>query len=385
MARPYQVEEVTTEAGFEALRGEWSELLDRCGSANPFVTFEWQWSWWRTLGQGRRLLILTARDDARKLRGVAPLMVSRRWGARVVEFIGTGLSDYLEFVGERGDADLFRLFIGHLSATARRWDVINLFVTNGHSARIGHAREAARERGLHVYHRPYTEAPFLPIRGRWDEFLRSRSKTFAYTLQRKKRKFLAQPGAHVRRLEASAVSPALVEQLWAVERKSWKLAAGTAQLETPAARAFYVEYLREFSERKWVEVWLATVGDTPIAYSVNFVHQNRVLFYNGAFDADYAALSPGSVLFQFSVEDAFHRHADEYDFLAGDEPYKRTWTAESRPIAQVVMAQRRPYSRLVALLRYRLRWKLARSERLKQLHARLIGAAAFLRRPREGA
>lgn len=311
-------------------------------------------------------------------------MVSSRWGLRLVEFIGTDLSDYLGFIGEGSWPGLLRAIFGHLRANSERWDLINLVMAGSDPQTVDVIRETSRAEGLAMHHRVYSVAPYLPIRETWGDYLRSRSGNFRYTLQRKEKRFRAHPGAAVRRLEPSEISPDIVERLWQVERKSWKLTAGTPQMRTQTTRSFYAAYLREFSRRGWVEIWLASVKETPIAYLINFVYQNRVLFYNGAFDSAYSALSPGAVLFQRSIQDAFDRKAEEYDFLAGDEPYKHLWAAEARPILQIVLSKPQRYSRLLALVLYRGRWRLARSEWLRSMHAWLIRVAAHSRLERGG-
>src|SRR5438067_1699906 len=92
----FRVEEITTTAGLEALRAEWSRLWEECPAATPFQAPEWLLPWWRRLGRGR-LWSLALRREGR-LVGLAPLCVQRYYGLplRRAVFLRTGVTDYMD-------------------------------------------------------------------------------------------------------------------------------------------------------------------------------------------------------------------------------------------------------------------------------------------------
>jgi CelD/BcsL family acetyltransferase involved in cellulose biosynthesis len=57
----------------------------------------------------------------------------------------------------------------------------------------------------------------------------------------------------------------------------------------------------------------------------------RVYFYLGGFDPDRAALSPGALLVGHAIEAAVREGAVAFDFLRGQEAYKRRWGARDTP------------------------------------------------------
>src|ERR1041385_1311726 len=80
----------------KALVPEWAALWSRCGSATPFQTPEWLLPWWRLFGQPR-LWVLGVHAGP-ELIGLAPLFVQENGKQRVVRFLGTGISDYADFL-----------------------------------------------------------------------------------------------------------------------------------------------------------------------------------------------------------------------------------------------------------------------------------------------
>lgn len=377
-ASRFRIGEITDPASFEALAPQWNQLLERLETINPFWTFEWQSSWWKTLGAGRELLTLTLRDESGTLLALAPMMISRRHGVRVLEFIGSGLSDYPGFIGVSVADGSLAAILKCLAAHRRRWDVMDLRLCEDGIAPAD-IRAAAECHGLSVDQRMYEVAPYLPITCGWEDFVKAKSKKFRYAVREREKRFLAQPGASVRRLDPAQIDGSLAEALWEVERQSWKVKVGTAPMLRPEVRAFYREFLGRLARRGWVEAWLASMNETPVAYVLNFVLGDRVLLYAVSFRADFAHLAPGMLLLQSSIRAAFERKAREYDFLCGREDYKDRWAAGRRQVLQLVVSKAGVRSRLAAVIAYRFRWALARSPRLRALKVRLAGAAARAR------
>ena len=49
--------------GFWALKPEWNDLLRRSYYDNLFLTWEWQSTWWKHLGEGDLMAMLTEEDQ----------------------------------------------------------------------------------------------------------------------------------------------------------------------------------------------------------------------------------------------------------------------------------------------------------------------------------
>ena len=90
---------------FLALRDRWNELLRSSRSDNPFLTWEWLYTWWTQFGVAQHLrLIVVEQGDT--IMAIAPLHLVASplyWFSRL-EFLGTGEagSDYLDLI-VRGD------------------------------------------------------------------------------------------------------------------------------------------------------------------------------------------------------------------------------------------------------------------------------------------
>jgi CelD/BcsL family acetyltransferase involved in cellulose biosynthesis len=62
-----------------------------------------------------------------------------------------------------------------------------------------------------------------------------------------------------------------------------------------------------------------------------------MLFYQSGFDPYWSNFSVGSVLLQIIIEKAFNKNLEEFDFLKGDEEYKKTWANRERKQYRIVV------------------------------------------------
>src|SRR5438132_7793059 len=87
MAAP-GIETVDTLDGVERLRAEgWDDLVRSAPRPSPFLLHGWVMPWLEYRGRGALLAIHVARRDGR-LVGALPLVVRRRRGTAVAEFVG---------------------------------------------------------------------------------------------------------------------------------------------------------------------------------------------------------------------------------------------------------------------------------------------------------
>ena len=120
--------------GFEALAGEWNQLLQRSRFDNFFLTHEWQTTWWDHLGEGELWILALRRADTRELVGIVPLYlvtISEGPNAGKHEFNLVGcleVSDYLDVLAVDGwEAAVYRELLAWLTGPeAPHWDILDL-------------------------------------------------------------------------------------------------------------------------------------------------------------------------------------------------------------------------------------------------------------------
>ena len=85
------LETISSENAFAALgEDEWDRLVRSKERPSPFLLHAWLLEWWRHYGADSELAVQVAYRGGR-LVGALPMCVRRRYGLRVLSFVGLGL------------------------------------------------------------------------------------------------------------------------------------------------------------------------------------------------------------------------------------------------------------------------------------------------------
>src|SRR5436305_10544226 len=106
---------VTSLQELEELAPQWDELHRRSPNATPFQSPHWLLPWWRAFGSDEPYVITSSSDG--KLEALAPLYILRDENESLGIFIGTGITDYLDILG-----DIEPLADAIASADCQVWD-----------------------------------------------------------------------------------------------------------------------------------------------------------------------------------------------------------------------------------------------------------------------
>ena len=100
------LETISSESAFAALgEDEWDSLVRSRERPSPFLLHAWLLEWWRHYGEDSELAVQVA-YRAGRLVGALPMCVRRKYGLRVLSFVGgedSSLADVLVEEDERGE------------------------------------------------------------------------------------------------------------------------------------------------------------------------------------------------------------------------------------------------------------------------------------------
>lgn len=325
----------------------WDPLLFRSRADSFFLRHAWLTAWWRRFGAARELRVLVAEEDvggATAIVGVAPLCLSQETGHRVLpyrelSFLGregvTG--DYLDFFTEPGrETEITRAFLEHLHQE-RAWDLLCVSDLPGDSATPALLVEHASERGLAVMPGKSQTCPYLPLAPTWEAFLASVSGNMRSNLRRREKKLLAM-GATFEEVHGGAIQGAL-EALFTLHGARWQTKGQTGNFVDPRLRSFHLEMAPLLDAEGALGLWVVRHEGRVRAAIYGFRHRSRFLYFQAGFDPEFAEHGVGLAL----MGHAIHRNIDagmvEFDYLRGDEEYKRRWTEKQRHTRTLILAR----------------------------------------------
>jgi len=335
-----------------ALRDEWEALLGQCGTATLYQTWEWNEAWWRVNHRLKRLFLLQIRDHG-TLVGIAPLYVSRHLGTplRRLAFIGNGASDYMDVIAddERADEVCAAIF-QHLSAS-RSFDLADLqqLHENGILRRVGSAACACKVAGTAT--RLQEPCPFVELPACWAEFTQRLGKKMRSNLSYYDRLLPKTfEDAEVRLATPGDLDDALTA-LFDLHQKRWNAVLLPGVLGGPKVQEFHRLVAPRLMERGWLRLHITKVEGRIVAALYCFRYRNSYLYYLGGFAPELGKYSLGTVLTAHAIRQAIGEGCAEFDFLRGDEPYKRRWMPEVRTNARMLLPRHGGSVRSHAMLR----------------------------------
>ncbi len=320
----------------------WNCILHKSNLNLPFLTMEWQSSWWKTFGIDKKLLVLIAQEQTKSIPcGIAPFMIRNLVGFKIIELLGAGSSDYLDLIISEKRAETIRSFFLFLKKISDSWDILYLKDICSRSDNIPNIIEEANKIGWLVLKKTGPVYPFLRTDTDWNNFLASKSKNFKDTLRKYDNRLKKEElGLRIECQKELEPNSRIIDDLARIEKRSWKFGTPAARLQLEKARTFYSSFLEQFAKKGWLNLWFAYAGSTAAAYLINFDYGNKIWFYNSAFDKEFGRLALGSILHYTAIKDAFLRKKEEYDFLKGSEAYKNRWSSGYRKSSHLIILKK---------------------------------------------
>jgi len=194
--------------------------------------------------------------------------------------------------------------------------------------------QAVRRATSQVWVRQTRDSPFVDLRGLRQagaEYLAGRSTNTRQQIRRSDRFYAAGEGLAVNRAASMAGAHCRLDALAELHQTAWTARGLPGCFATP----FFGRFHHALIDRAFPAGQMALVevchGKTIVGILYNFVFRKRVSAYQSGFD--YAAAQrhgkPGLSCHHAAIQEALRQDIDVYDFLAGDDRYKRSLADES--------------------------------------------------------
>jgi hypothetical protein len=147
----------------------------------------------------------------------------------------------------------------------------------------------------------------------------------------------------IRLAAADSVETALrmFDELAALNRARWAVRSRYAVFRSPRFVSFHRRLIERSMPDRSVQLLRLTAGERTVGLVYNLVQDNRVYFYQCGYDYSFdRRLSPGMLTLAHAIQRCLEAGFDSYEFLSGDEPYKRHLATGTRGLVWTII--RRP-------------------------------------------
>ena len=300
----------------------WQAALERGATDTVFLTPGWQRAWWESFGRGALLLWAIERDG--QLRAIAPLFAD----CGMVFFVGSGGSDYLDFIGDMDEAGLEAIlpalrehvdgFLG-----CRFYHVPDRSPTGARLAAV------CARLGWACYDEGDLPAPALDLAADPERARAATEKTSLVRHERGFRRDGALEVAHLRDAESIAEQ---LEPFFAQHVGRWAATSSPSLFVDPAQRAFYHRLAQHGAAAGWLRMTRVACNGAPIAFHFGASYRGSYLWYKPSFAIELARRSPGEVLLRQLLLAAIDEGAHTFDFGLGDEAFKQRFATRTERV-----------------------------------------------------
>jgi CelD/BcsL family acetyltransferase involved in cellulose biosynthesis len=324
---------------FASSRSAWDDLLARSDADPLFMSWDWQWHWWKhhapVLNPTLAIVAIYAGDQ---LAGLAPFQlrkvtVRRLLRARRLELIGIAwrtpramFSDYLDIIADRALRDAVVAALDEWLVAQEFWDELALCCTKEGSV----AAQLASERlPRYTYVREVDPASgwCAQLPASFEDYVRSLAPEVRRKLFNQRRK-LAEP--RMEYASESDLAPTL-QLLWRFSAARWG-----GKPTQPHIQSFYEDMAAVLARTQELKLSRLVIAGEPRSVLYNVQRGDRVYYLQSAFDADAArGLSLGYLHFGYAIQAACNEHVKRFDFLVGrgrHRDYKQDLLTEIVPV-----------------------------------------------------
>ncbi len=319
-------------------RAAWNQVLRQSETRSVFLTWQWLSTWWECFGADAELYTVAVLRDQRLI-GIAPLLRRHEDGERIIEFLGSGLSDYSDVLASEEDKpEVLATVFGALLRRSDRWDRVRLSNIPETSTTPRLVERVAFPEGFDVDVSDQAVCPALSI---------ERSRQFAERCTRKKS--LVRHTRYFERLsplefryllDADEIQdhlPAFFEQ----HRDRRFMAGDRSLFDESRNRRFIERVTMPLLESNLLRFAILRWRDETLAYHFGFTYDRVHTWYLPTFNVDYARYSPGEVLLRRLLQDTLESGLREFDFTVGDALHKERFANVKRSVVRVELVSRR--------------------------------------------
>ena len=310
-----------TSEDFESLAPEWAELFARVAGTSPFLHPEWHRAWLRHFGGESAPVFLSVRRGA-DLIGVAAFDMDREEARELGDHNVRDYAGPLALPGEEAAvaAGILEWLREDLTPAVTFW---GLPAEGPVAAGIIAAAGAG---GWSIEREQEAVCPGVELPADFEALVASLSKHHRHELRRKLRHFEA---AGVVAFETVIEPGGAMGELFRLMRVS---RGDKDEFLTPEMEAFFRDIADAFSALGMLGLGRLTLDGQLVAMTMSFETGGTTYLYNSGYDPAHGDLAVGFASKAYAIRDAIERGQTRFDFLRGDEEYKRRLGGVAREV-----------------------------------------------------
>ncbi len=361
------IDVIRDDSGFDQLEPAWNHLLGESRCDGLFVSFAWMRTWWRFYSAGKELFLIVAREGDVVV-AIAPLHIEKQrfvdleqemlgssamiiprgpWDdhlkLKALCFLGSGevCSDYLDIICRRDrEAEASQAIADFLQSHRDEWDIVDLSSVT-ESSLVATRLPTPAEPSIEVTREPQIKTISAALPGSMTEYLYTvLSAKSRANISRYGRKFFERyPQAVFRYHEDPTTLDAAMEAFFLLHRERWSAKGVDGAFAQEQCAAFHKAMARLGMARGWLRLGFLESGPEKLFAAYAYRYGDRISLYQMGMK-DLPELRLGTITLNMMIEKAIGEGARVFDFLRGEEEYKKHWAKDAVALQRIQWLQR---------------------------------------------
>ena len=296
----------------------WNHILEVNQNTNPFIEFPWVENWWKYLGKGRdiEIIVIEKNED---VMGFFPFQFTRTWDSVVIEFIGRGEANYMDFIVYDDEREETIKFVFNELMGAMTNYIFNLHGLLSSSPSTNmlsiHLAKINCEPTISSVVTPFIDMGSVDL----NVYMKKRRKI--HGLDRREKRL-----RHLGEVRLATCTKSEMNHVFAIHDKHWEHRKDTSQFTEAAHKNFYTALLNVEESTMQAKVECLYLDDQILSFSYGYICRGRYLGYIIGHDDDYGIYGPGTILDKELIVKSQIDSILNFDLSIGYEPYKFEWS-----------------------------------------------------------
>lgn len=294
---------------------------------------EYMQVWWESFRTEGELYLGVVKEEG-QLIGVAPLISE----GQNCSFIGSpSVCDYLDFSIVPGKESLFyHTLLDDLGRIGV--NIFDLRHVRPESSVLSVFKKIVESRGGFFHLEADGVSVEMDLPQDWNEYLGMLSGKERHEVRRKLRRLEQAGPGDIRILEKVQATEAELNRFFTMFRQSRR--DKNSFMDAPMESYFRL-LLKKLGESGVLKLYLLEMKERIVAASLCFDYQDTTFLYNSCYDPTFKQFSVGLLCNVFTIRNSIETGHKRYDFLKGDEPYKRRLGGREVHLSKVLITMGR--------------------------------------------
>ena len=336
------IEKIQSIDVFSALGREWDALLSLSDESTFFLKWDWMFTWWKHFGSKEGLFILLIKKSSGELLGIAPFYITTKWQGlpiKALSYIGSDpiSSEYLDIIcAPEYKKDIADSIADFLSNQSFLWDCIALNDTLNNSVSYTLLQNKLSGCGFVSVNNGYQLCPYLKLPSSEQELLGKLSSPLRSTIKRKTKKML-KDGITFQYTSDVEIIDSHMNSLFSLHQKCWNARGMPGTLKDESKKRFHLNIAENLLPKNDIRLYTLNDRENIIAALYGFQYDGCIFYFQSGYDPEWSKYSPGTLLMWMAMNHAIQEGAQVFDFLRGDEAYKKLWADNTRTTYSTVL------------------------------------------------